>query len=69
MIKYSKKFEKLKLKVYKLRKQLYEAEKDFMKECPHMYLDGSSAFPRGISFTDCSLCGCSSYYAGRENLL
>lgn len=62
MIVYTKKFQKLRKQVDDLQSRLDEKTKEFQKECPHTHLNGSSAFPKGTSFTDCEICGMSNYY-------
>jgi hypothetical protein len=67
VISYSKKFEATRVRVKKLEEKLETERSKLQKLCPHVHLNGSSAFPHGTSFTDCSLCGMSSYYLGRED--
>lgn len=64
MSKHSKEFIHQHDLVLALREKLEVEIAQLQKLCPHMHLDGSTAFPRGMSFVDCSLCGMSSYHAG-----
>lgn len=50
-------------KVKELEVKLDQARVALQEICPHAYPNGRSAFPHGISFTDCELCGQSSYHA------
>ena len=61
---YSEEFRKAKQRVCMLKRQLGDAQYELQKLCPHVYLSGISAYPRAIGFTDCELCGLSSYYGG-----
>lgn len=67
MINYSKQFLAQMKRVEKLRTQLEADEKKLQELCPHVNLDGSSTFPSSISFSDCKLCGLSSYDVGRKS--
>jgi hypothetical protein len=58
---YSKEFLKQKDKLEKLEASVEAERKKLQDLCPHVHLNGRSAFPNGISFTDCSLCGMSSH--------
>lgn len=53
--------------VKNLRKAVIAEEKKLQELCPHVHLDGTSAFPRGLSFTDCTLCGMSSHDVGSRS--
>lgn len=50
--------------IEEIEKQLEVERKKLQDLCPHVHLNGRSAFPGGLSFTNCELCGMSSYYAG-----
>lgn len=63
MLSYSKEFLKAKERVAKLEAKLETERKKLQEACPHVHLNGQSAFPSGLGFTDCSLCGMSNYYA------
>lgn len=49
--------------VKELEAKADKARTELQQICPHAYPNGRTAFPHGISFTDCELCGQSSYYA------
>ena len=65
MMRYNKDFIVQMKKVDAMKKALREEQLKLYDLCPHVHLDGSSAFPSGISFTDCTICGESSYYASK----
>lgn len=62
MMTYSKEFLAAKKKVGELSAKRDVAIKKLQELCPHVYLNSSSAIPRGPSFQDCNICGLSTYY-------
>jgi hypothetical protein len=48
-------------KVKALKDQLVEEERKLQGMCCHLDFSGKSAFPPGISFTNCSICGLSNH--------
>ena len=40
---------------------LREERKKLQDLCPHVHLDGRTAFPPSTTFADCSLCGMSNH--------
>lgn len=60
---YSEEFMRQLDKVESLKTELRKAKDELQKLCPHVDTTGRSMFPRGLSFTDCRLCGISSHDA------
>lgn len=54
--------------VKKLEEKHKVALDRLQKLCPHVDLAGRSTFPRGLSFTDCTMCGISSHDIGKEQV-
>lgn len=65
---YTKEFTRALERVEQLRTNLEKAERALQDECPHVRLDGTSTFPRGTSFVDCTLCGLSNHDLGRKRV-
>lgn len=63
---YSREFLRALERVETLRERLRGAQRELQAVCPHVHLDGSSAFPRGLSFTECTLCDLSNHDLGLE---
>lgn len=68
MINYTPEFVALREAVDKLKQQLKNAQILLQKSCPHIHLNGQTAFLKGhfTSYRECDLCGMSEYYLGRE---
>lgn len=62
---YSKAFREAQTEVFLLEEKLKKAQARLQDVCPHVYLNGRSAIPNGISHENCRICGMSTYGMGR----
>jgi hypothetical protein len=63
---YAKGFLRAQERVRKLEERLEKAKKDLQDLCPHVHLDGTSAIPKGLSHSECTICDQSTYYMGNS---